>query len=304
MPQKPASRPVTLLVNGRAREGEAQFARAGAALRAAGLAVAPRLVLSASHAEDLLRREVDAGAPLVVVGGGDGTLSGAAGVLAGTETALGVLPLGSGNTFARSVGVPRDLAGAARVIAAGSARAVDVGLVNGRVFLNSVALGVSADLARELSPEIKERLGLLAWPIVGARELWRHRALDLTLEHGGERRRLRTHQLSLVNGRYLAGPLLATPDASVRDRTLDVLAFGGAGLPSLLLNAVGWALAARRGWPGVRLFGARRVRVELPQGEAWLSADGEVLRVNALDISLWPGALRVMTPGGFDPERA
>ncbi len=302
-PKRQPNRPVTLLINGRSRTGEAQFELAVAALRGVGLEPTPRLVLGVPHAEDLLQREVELGAALVVVGGGDGTLSQAAGMLAGTETALGILPLGSGNTFARSVGVPRELAEAARVIAAGSVRAVDVGVVNGRVFLNSVALGLSADMARHLDAGAKQRLGLLAWPLVGARELWRHQPLDLKLEYDGGERRLTTHQLALVNGRYLAGPLLATPGASVQDRRLEVLSYGGASLTSLLLAGARWALAGRNRRPGVRLFDARRVRVKIVGGEAWLSADGEVRQVSELDVSLRPGALRVVTPKDFEPEQ-
>lgn len=287
-----------LLVNVNARRGRESVTPAVDALAAAGLRVTALVVSEPRAAADLLRAEVERGAPWVVVGGGDGTLSHAANLLAGTETALGVLPLGTGNTFARSVGVPLDLAGAARVVAHGQTTAVDVGRVNGRVFLNSVALGLSAQIARSLGGDLKRRLGLLAWPAVGARVLLRHRALDLTLTYAGGTLRLHTHQLLVANGRYVAGPLRAAPDASVADRQLDVLVFGKGRLASLLRAGIGWTL----GDPALR-FSTGDLRVRTRRGQEWISVDGEVTLATALHLRVEPGALRVRVPRGFDARR-
>jgi diacylglycerol kinase family enzyme len=95
----------------------------------------------------LLRREVEAGAHTVIIGGGDGTLSECASHLIHTNVAMGVLPLGTGNTFARSIGIPLDLNAAARTIATGNVQRIDVGQVNDQIFLNSVSLGLSAEIA-------------------------------------------------------------------------------------------------------------------------------------------------------------
>lgn len=301
---------VRLLVNLNARRGRELLAPAQRALAATGLRVQALAVSAPREAGALLRGEVERGAPYVVVGGGDGTLSHAANLLRGTATALGVLPLGTGNTFARSVGVPLDLVGAAQVVAWGETAAVDVGLLETglpgtgeRAFLNSVALGLSAEIARSLTPPLKRRLGLLAWPAVGLGTLRRHRALDLELATGPrtpdrETLRLHTHQLLIANGRYVAGPLRAAPDASVADHRLDVLAFGQGRLLSLLRAGLGWTA----GRPALRLS-AREVTVRLP-GRAWASIDGELLAVTRLDLRVQPGALRVRVPRGFDAGEA
>lgn len=302
---------VRLLVNLNARRGRELLGPAQRALAATGLRVQAVAVRAPWEVGALLRGEVERGAPYVVVGGGDGTLSHAANLLRGTATALGVLPLGTGNTFARSVGVPLDLVGAAQVVAWGQTAAVDVGLLQAgkletglvepgeRVFLNSVALGLSAEIARSLTPPLKRRLGLLAWPAVGLGTLRRHRALDLELATGPrtpdrETLRLHTHQLLIANGRYVAGPLRAAPDASVADHRLDVLAFGQGRLVSLLRAGLGWTA----GRPALRLS-AREVAVRLP-GRAWASIDGELLAVSELDLRVQPGALRVRVPRDFD----
>src|SRR5207245_2348151 len=82
------------------------------------------------------------GDDLVVVGGGDGTISAAASALADSKTRLGILPLGTLNHFARDLGIPTDLDEAARLIAAGNERRVDVAEMNGRIFINNSAIGL------------------------------------------------------------------------------------------------------------------------------------------------------------------
>lgn len=286
---------VKLLVNLGSRRGAASLPAAVQALGAAGLRVTPLPTREPHSAEVILRAEVERGAPLVIVGGGDGTLSHAARVLARTGTALGILPLGTGNTFARSVGVPLDLPGAVRVTVQGQAAAVDVGTLNGRPFLNSVALGLSAEIARSLTPGLKRRLGLLAWPVAGARVLGRHRALDLTLTSPGGTLRLHTHQLLVANGRYVAGPLRAAAHASVADRQLDVLVFGQGRLVSLLQAGALWTL----GRPALE-FSAPQVTVQTHGRACWASVDGEVAAYTTLALSVEATALRVRVPAGFD----
>ncbi|WP_188963187.1 diacylglycerol/lipid kinase family protein [Deinococcus aquiradiocola] len=292
-----AAAPVPLLVNRRSRRGEALGHEAAHALLHAGVTARLTFTDDPGSAERALREAVLAGAPRVVVGGGDGSLSLAAHALAGSGVTLGVLPLGTGNTFARSVGVPLDLPGACRVIAEGHVRRVDVGRLNGRAFLNSAALGTSAEIARTLTPELKRRLGLLAWPWVGLKVLLRHRALQVTVTHGGGQLTVRTHQVLVANGRYVAGPLRAAPDASITDGLLDVLILGDARVPSFLRAATGWA-AGRR---SVRLS-APELRVHAGGSRVWVSVDGDVSSVRDLRLTLERAALNVNVPAGYVPE--
>jgi diacylglycerol kinase family enzyme len=126
-----------------------------------------------------------AGAELVVAGGGDGTISCVAGALAGTKTKLGVLPLGTLNHFARDLGIPAKLEDAAKLLATGKARAVDVADVNGRVFVNNSAIGLYPlmVLDREAQQAHLGRSKRWAMAIAAARTLFRfsHRRLTLTV---------------------------------------------------------------------------------------------------------------------------
>lgn len=108
------------------------------------------------------RRALEAGAEVVVAGGGDGTLSTVAGVLAGTSVPLGVLPLGTLNHFAHDLGIPVDLEQAVRVIAAAKSVSIDVAAVNGRVFINNSSIGIYPRLvlARDV---VRDRRGFSKW---------------------------------------------------------------------------------------------------------------------------------------------
>lgn len=291
-----------LVVNAGARSGRREFE---AARRALGTA-SERAILTeqAAEAVALTRREVERGAALVVVGGGDGTLSACATALAGSETALGVLPLGSGNTFARCLGLPLDLAGAAAVIREGRVEAVDLGRVNGRVFLNSVALGLSARIAGALTPEAKRRFGLLAWPLAGARVGWRQRAVRLRLLSPSFSRELYTRQLVAGNGRYVAGSLGAAPGASIHNGQLEVFTLGGPDLASFLRDGLLWLGGRHVYSPASLRLQTPALRVESPDGPLAANVDGEILTWTPLEVEVLPRALRVIVPSGYDSERA
>jgi diacylglycerol kinase family enzyme len=108
------------------------------------------------------RRSVRSEAQTIVAGGGDGTVSAVAAVVAGTAKTLGVLPLGTLNHFAKDIGIPLDLAAAVRNLVAGRTRRVDIGEVNGHVFINNSSLGIYPKLVR--MRERKQRQGMGKWP--------------------------------------------------------------------------------------------------------------------------------------------
>lgn len=138
-----------------------------AQLTAQGLRViVPNVDLTMTYSE-LIEHYADR-VDSVIVGGGDGSLNAAASGLVATGLPLGVLPLGTANDFARTLGIPFDLKNAISVIVAGHRRAVDLGKVNGHLFFNVSSIGFSAALARELTAESKnagERLAMRWLPV-------------------------------------------------------------------------------------------------------------------------------------------
>lgn len=302
-PQLP--RPIALLVNVNSRQGRDLFEEAQKAVRAAGIpAIAAHAVKSKEESEKLLRLEIEAGAKTVIIGGGDGTLSSCAGVLANTSVAMAVLPMGTGNTFVRSLGVPVKLDEAAVTAAAGHVESVDVGRCNGRIFLNSVALGLSAEIAAALDSDTKKRLGLLAWPIVGARVLAGHRPLHLRVLAAETKFAIRTHQIVVANGRYLAGPIASSEDASLQSHDFEVFTLGGATFKSLLRATWKWLRGNHIGDRDTRFFRTQKLRLESLRRPLRASVDGDLNETTPLELEILPNALRVVVPQGFVADEA
>lgn len=254
------------------------------------------LVNRVDEALELIQEETKHGSSLVIVGGGDGTLSACATALVGSGTVLGVLPFGGGNTFARCLGLPLDVLGAVEVIRAQRVAAVDVGRVNGRVFLNSVGLGFSATIAKGLNPQTKQRFGLLAWLLLGARVGWRQRAIRLRLLGAGWGHEFRTHQFVVGNGRYVAGLLRSTPGASISNGQLEIFTLGDGGLATFVRDGLLWLRGQQVDSPTSRYYHSPTLRVESPDGPLGANVDGEILTETPLEIEVLPRTLRVLVP--------
>lgn len=298
---------VVLVVNALARSGAELFDRAREALVRAGV------VLAASHAvEDparlrrVVRAELRRGADRIVVGGGDGTVAAAAGILAGTGATLGVLPLGTANDFARSLGIPADLARACRVVARGSVREVDVAFAGGRPFLNAATVGASSTVRGRLKPSLKRHAGALAYPVAGVAGAtsppFRARlVVDGAVRHDGW-----ALQVVVGSGRFHGGGRLVAPGARPDDGALDayVLAApsagrgGGARVRDVAALARYALLLARgRHVEHPELVHGRGRRVALrTEPPLEVHADGEVAGRTPSEFRLADGALRVLAP--------
>jgi len=212
-----------IVVNRNASRGDEDLAPA---LELLTQAFGPPSMLDVDAAAPLAERLEAAcasGAERIVVAGGDGTIGSALDVLLETGKPLGILPLGTANDFARTLGIPGDLAGAADAIARGRTERVDVGVVNGRHFLNAAGIGFSTDLHRELPPWAKRTLGPLAYPLGVMRRWSRHRPFSVEIR--GDNTRLAKHviQVTVANGRYYGGGMLAEQNADIDDGLLDLI---------------------------------------------------------------------------------
>jgi len=153
-----------LALNPRARQGDLPpdkiIQRLGQQGVTADLLSVPNGDLAAA-----VQKAATAGYDAIIARGGDGTLSIIAHHLAATPIKLGILPLGTANDFACSLSIPHDLDQACAVIAAEHTVRVDVGVVNGRRFLNVVSIGLPAEVSAAITPQLKKRLGMLRdWP--------------------------------------------------------------------------------------------------------------------------------------------
>jgi YegS/Rv2252/BmrU family lipid kinase len=297
-----------LVVNARARAGDASADEARALLEEEGLALAAAHVTrDPDQLREILREEVRRGATRVVVGGGDGSISAAAGVLAGTPAALAVLPLGTANDFARSIGVPSDLAAACAVAARGSVRHVDVGCAGDRPFINAASVGLSTRVTRRLTRDLKRHAGPFAYPIAAATEVGDPRPFHARLVVDGVAHELDAVQVVIGSGRYHGGGRLLAPDASMDDRRLQAWAIRATSpadeAPSAIERLRHVLRLARIG-----LLLGRGKHVELPEILHWtarevsletdppleIDADGELAGSTPVLFRLSPSRLKVI----------
>ena len=283
-----------LLINQRSRKGRTDASRARSLLADAGITLLqPPAEDTRSYPEliSAYAERVDA----VIVGGGDGTLNAAARGLMQTGLPLGILPLGTANDFARTLGIGAGLEQAVKIIADGQLRPVDLGEVNQHLFLNVCSIGFSAELARNLTAEAKKRWGIGGYALAALRLLRQSRPFSATLIHQGERTPIKTVQVSVGNGRFYGGGMTVEQRATPDDGLLDVY--------SLELQR-SWQLIAllpalRRGthgrWRNVRAFSTTELTIETRRPH-YINADGEIIGQTPAHFRLIAQALRVYAP--------
>lgn len=301
-----AARPEAVLIcNTRSRRGADSFVRAGELLAQHGFHVTHAHAVTS---EDELAQRVEdaasAGSSLIVVGGGDGTLSSIVGSFAYREAVLGLLPLGTGNSFARTLDIPLRLDEAVDVIANGKIADVDLGVVNGEYFANVVTIGLSAEAAHRTPHFLKRLVGPAAYVLTGAGKTLTHAAFacsittaDAESAEAPTKIDVRTHQIIVASGRFF-GTSPLRPEAHVDDRRIDVFTLAGVNRWRL---AQMWASILLR--PGKLadtgdFISTASVLIETePRKE--IDVDGEIRGRTPAEFYVAPEALKVMTPGAF-----
>ncbi len=268
-------------------------------LRDAGLEVEVELLAGgdcAARCRDIAKRRD----PLLIVGGGDGTIGAAASALVGTGTLLGILPLGTLNHFARDLGIPTALEDAARLIASGRERHVDVGEMNDRVFINNSAIGlyplmvIDRDIQRRRFGRSKRAAMILA----SIRTLARFNHHRLTLTVNEERTgRVDTPLLFVGNNDYRID--IGAPGRRERldGGELCVLVMRKKTRRSFVAASLRALFGRSRNDDMVRLDDAERLRVSAARRHLAVSLDGEITQVQSpLDYRIRKKALRVIAP--------
>jgi YegS/Rv2252/BmrU family lipid kinase len=290
------------IVNTRSRRGRTLFAtaRRRVAMGAPPMAVFP--VPDPARLPDIFRTALALDPDLVIVGGGDGTLKEAVAHLIHRDVALGVLPLGTTNNFARSLGLPLGLRGAAEVIRSGKVADVDAGFVRGDagndIFANMVSLGMSVVVAEGVPAGLKRVVGRAAYALTALRRMPAHRPFHVTVVAGGSTYDFTTHQLNIANGAHHSGRLIAH-DAGPDDRVLAVYRLGGEGRHRLAGATLRHVLAGhRRSLAEEAFITTREVYVET-RPPMPVDVDGEIRSRTPVRVTLLPNALRVLVPRDF-----
>ncbi|MDR6415601.1 lipid kinase [Pseudarthrobacter sulfonivorans] len=293
------ARSAAVVINAGSRRGTAHELAVDA-MRKAGVPItAVHPVLSGGELAGTLDRVLADGHDLVVVGGGDGTLSYAAGRVAGTNVVLGVLPLGTANDFARTLEIPNNLAEACATVADGKVVDIDLGRANGEPFLNVASVGLSVSVTEALSPRLKRYIGPLAYSIATILAYTRHKPFRARLEFpDGDHEPLDLEdllQVAVGNGRHYGGGNTVSPTAGIDDHTLDIYAI----VAGPLREHVSIARLLKDGsfikHDRVYHLTSRHVRL-VTEPPLPVNLDGEIATTTPADFTIQRNAVHVVVP--------
>jgi YegS/Rv2252/BmrU family lipid kinase len=291
-----------LIVNTRSRSAERVFFRALDRLQEL------KVPLGATYAiRDPVRlpetvREVlgdGSGYETLILGGGDGSVSSVVDFLAHHDVTLGLLPLGTANDFARTLGIPPEVDGACDAIARGKVVDVDLGLAGENYYVNVASVGLGVGATRSLAPWVKKSVGPLAYPVAAIKAFMTHEPFSARLVFpDGDHEPVeheRLLQVAVGNGRFYGGGMVVAPGSGIDDKSLDVYAIR-LGRHRDLLGAARYLKSGdfiRN--ESVNQYRTARVRLETDP-QLSVNIDGELVARTPQDFSVAANALKVLVP--------
>jgi YegS/Rv2252/BmrU family lipid kinase len=236
---------------------------------------------------------------IVVAAGGDGTVSAVAGALAGSDKILGVLPVGTLNHFAKDLGIPLDLETAVRTIKGGEVAAIDVGEVNGRIFINNSSLGIYPQIVSRREAQQRRfargKWTAFFWATIQA--LRRFPFLDLGIAFEGQQIVRRTAFLFIGNNEYKIAGFELGSRSCVNAGKLGLYLSQGTGRLGLFRLALHALFGRVDQAKDFDMFCVTEARVETGKRRLLVACDGEVQRMQTpLRYRIRPAALRVLVP--------
>ena len=296
----PLTQSIKVIINARSGFSDKEEARRQllALFDAAGITADISLAKTGAEIVELAREAAHDDWTVIVAGGGDGTINAVASAVIGTEKVLGVLPLGTLNHLAKDLKIPLDLEGAARILISGHTSGVDVGEVNGHIFLNNSSLGLYPTIIRER--EKKQRLGSGKWPAfvwAAIAAFRRYPFLHVRLIAEGKNFNLRTPFVFVGNNKYVMEGFNVGRREHLDKGQLSVYVSnrtGRWGLVRLALRALLGHLREERDFLALL---TDELKIKTKHKRLRVAFDGEVDSLEApLHYRVRPGVLRVIVP--------
>jgi YegS/Rv2252/BmrU family lipid kinase len=284
-----------LIVNAHSRKGEDLFLEAKEKLEQAGVRlIAAHAIRDPAMLEAAVREAVQGGAPMVIVGGGDGSLSGVVDELVDKDCVFAVLPLGTANSFARTIGLPLDLDGAVAAIASGRRRRIDLGMIDDDYFVNAAALGLPPMIGDSVPHRLKRYLGRLGYLIWAIWCFFRFRPFRLVIEDEAGEHRMWASEVRIFNGRFHGGVEL-TESTDVDSGDIVVQAVTGRSMARLAWDwyAKFFKLKSRDAHTVEHRGKTLRLRTKPRQR---ISIDGEILARTPVTARVAERAIEVVVP--------
>jgi YegS/Rv2252/BmrU family lipid kinase len=289
-----AIRSAAFITNTKSRQGQRRFGEAREAMRALPYPVDAHPVENPGDLCATLGRALEKRPDLVIIGGGDGTISGLVDQLVGKDIMLGVLPFGTANSFARTLGIPLDIPGAVEVLRTGRPRRIDLGMIDNDYYANCATLGIAPRIAETVPHGLKKvlgRFGYLAW---AAWEFSRFRPFTLIVGEGPTAQRLRVVEVRIANGPYHGGTEVVE-SAEVDSAEIVVQAVVGHVKRRLVKNWAASVLRLPARHEDVREFHGRSIRLAT-EPPLPISIDGEVLAHTPVTAHIAAGVIEVIAP--------
>ena len=251
----------------------------------------------AGDAQKFANRAVAGGCDLIISAGGDGTLNEVVNGIAeqNSQCRIGIVPLGTGNDFARSIGLPAKVDECLEIIARGQAKAIDLVRVTSdqvRYFVNVSAGGFSGVVDEKLTAEIKKSWGPLAYLRGAAAALPELRAYKTTVVFDDkETIAMNLYNVIIANGRYVAGGISVAPEAIINDGAIDVFLIPEKPVTELTVLVAQLLLGKHTGNDAIVYRRAAKVAVNSKPG-MWFNVDGELVGNEPALFEVMPGAMQ------------
>jgi len=286
-----------VLINPKAGRGKAgrRLSELEAACRKYNYLLDPRFTKYPGHARELAIQAMEDGAKLLAVMGGDGTISDVVDVLADSGVVIGLIPAGTGNDIARSLGIlPGDMEDAFGRIVKGDTISFDVGLEKGsdRRFVSFVGCGFPALVAEEAN-KMKFLRGRLVFFLSLYKAVINLRGIPLILTLDGQRTEMLCTSIMIQNTPFTGGGLKVAPGARINDGYFDVVAVGEIGRVELMKNFPKLYSGRHLDHPAFQLMRGKQIIVELPENQL-VCYDEEITSADRLEIEIKPGAIRLI----------
>jgi YegS/Rv2252/BmrU family lipid kinase len=287
-------RSAALVVNARSRSGQDNFRIARELMAKLPFPVEARAVTEPKTLVKTTRELLAAKPDLFVIGGGDGTVSCLVDELVGAKAMLGVLPFGTANSFARTLGIPLDVEGAVEVLRTGTPRRIDLGMIDGDYFANCAAIGLSPLIADSIPHAVKRylgRVGYLSWATL---QFARFKPFTLVIEAEDGEKKIDALEVRIANGPYHGGTLLVD-EAALDSGRIVIQVVEGRSRARLLRNWGAGILGSKLRHADTVVFEGEAIRFRtdppLP-----ISIDGEVLAQSPATARVAHGVIEVMAP--------
>jgi len=291
-------RHILIIVNpaaGRARSSERRLGRFVAALERQGCTVVLRRAGPSPGQVERLAGQAEPGFDAIVAAGGDGTISAVVNGLGGRAVPFGVLPLGSANVLAREIRLPRAPEALASLVVTGPASPIWPGRVGNRAFVMMASAGFDSEIVAALSPELKRRVGRLAFAWGFLVRLWHCPACELTVRADGVE--YRAAAVVAAKGRHYAGPFVVAPGADLAEPVLELVLLDRRGRRAMLRYATALFLGRVPRLGDIAIVRARQASVAgnraLP-----VQADGEIVGELPITLAVADRPLLLIRPAG------